>query len=274
MENSDQSQENVPQITEKQGKRAKEAAPEPIYDAFLYARVSTNDKDQNPENQLRPLREKCMKENLRFKEFIDYESGKEEATVKREAFLQMFRFLDQTKGIMIDKVDRFSRAADMEGMRYAKRLLEKKKYLYVYTDRRMLTVDTPKTEWLDYLVIGFWQAGRELAVLGSRVKRAYELKKAKAVLDHTVLKWGVPSGHFRRQRLDPEGLPLMKPDGTPWYEYVPIDFSQVDEYLSYGYSYRKIAQALGCSVQPIKTYVEEKRAKEKEAARKPGGGAV
>ena len=43
----------------------------------LYARVSTRDKDQNPENQLMKLREFCKNKGWEYKEYVDYASGKD-----------------------------------------------------------------------------------------------------------------------------------------------------------------------------------------------------
>ena len=56
----------------------------------IYARVSTNDKDQNPETQLLPLRKYT---ELRgwdvFDTYVDKESGRFEKKGKREAFNRM-----------------------------------------------------------------------------------------------------------------------------------------------------------------------------------------
>lgn len=41
----------------------------------LYARVSTRDKDQDPELQLRPLREYALAQRWRFVEYVDWASG-------------------------------------------------------------------------------------------------------------------------------------------------------------------------------------------------------
>ena len=41
----------------------------------LYARVSTKDKEQNPENQLIKLREYCKARNYSSKEYTDHASG-------------------------------------------------------------------------------------------------------------------------------------------------------------------------------------------------------
>lgn len=43
----------------------------------LYARVSTRDKDQNPETQLQPLRDWASRQGFQAVEYVDYASGKD-----------------------------------------------------------------------------------------------------------------------------------------------------------------------------------------------------
>lgn len=40
----------------------------------LYARVSTKDKEENPENQFLRLREYCKAKGWEYREFVDYAS--------------------------------------------------------------------------------------------------------------------------------------------------------------------------------------------------------
>ena len=52
----------------------------------IYARVSTDDKGQNPENQLRELRGWCVHSGHTITgEYVDYESGRKGAD-KRKKF--------------------------------------------------------------------------------------------------------------------------------------------------------------------------------------------
>ncbi len=56
----------------------------------IYARVSTTDKGQSPENQLAELRQWCKQSGHDVvEEYIDYESGSK-GTNGRDAFKQMF----------------------------------------------------------------------------------------------------------------------------------------------------------------------------------------
>jgi DNA invertase Pin-like site-specific DNA recombinase len=54
----------------------------------IYARVSTDDKGQDPENQLRQLREWCDSTGHTIvNEYVDYETGR---TDKRKEFSKLF----------------------------------------------------------------------------------------------------------------------------------------------------------------------------------------
>ncbi len=73
----------------------------------LYARVSTKDKDQNPENQLIKLREYCKARNYSYKEYIDYASGSKK---DRPGLLNLMSHLDDYDGILVLRLDRFGRS--------------------------------------------------------------------------------------------------------------------------------------------------------------------
>ena len=75
----------------------------------LYARVSTRDKDQNPENQLILLRREAERAGDTIaKEYIDEESG---GTEKRPAFQAMLRDAEKRRFdlVRVFALDRFSR---------------------------------------------------------------------------------------------------------------------------------------------------------------------
>jgi DNA invertase Pin-like site-specific DNA recombinase len=78
----------------------------------IYARVSTDDKGQDPENQLVQLKEWCAKcEHTIVNEYIDYESGR---TDRRKEFNRLFEDAHRRSFdiILFWALDRFSR----EGM--------------------------------------------------------------------------------------------------------------------------------------------------------------
>ena len=72
----------------------------------LYARVSTKDKEQNPENQLLRLREYCKAREWDYKEYIDFASG---AKKDRPGLKSIMSDLDHLDGILVLRLDRFGR---------------------------------------------------------------------------------------------------------------------------------------------------------------------
>ena len=73
----------------------------------LYARVSTKDKEQNPENQLIRLREYCKNRSWDFREYVDFASG---AKNDRPGLKSIMSDLDQIDGILVLRLDRFGRS--------------------------------------------------------------------------------------------------------------------------------------------------------------------
>ena len=73
----------------------------------LYARVSTKDKEQNPENQLIRLMEYCKTRTWDSKEYVDFASG---AKKDRPGLKSIMNDLDQLDGILVLRLDRFGRS--------------------------------------------------------------------------------------------------------------------------------------------------------------------
>lgn len=73
----------------------------------LYARVSTKDKEQNPENQLIKLREYCNGRSWSYKEYVDYASG---AKKDRPGLKSIMEDLQELDGILVLRLDRFGRS--------------------------------------------------------------------------------------------------------------------------------------------------------------------
>ena len=74
---------------------------------ILYARVSTKDKDQNPENQLFRLREYATKRGWEYTEYSDYASGGKTDRVGLQSLMLNLDFYD---GILVLRLDRFGRS--------------------------------------------------------------------------------------------------------------------------------------------------------------------
>ena len=73
----------------------------------LYARVSTKDKEQNPENQLMRLRDYCKAREWEYKEYVDYASG---SKMDREGLHMLMDDLMEIDGILVLRLDRFGRS--------------------------------------------------------------------------------------------------------------------------------------------------------------------
>jgi DNA invertase Pin-like site-specific DNA recombinase len=73
----------------------------------IYARVSTKDKFQTPENQTLKLREYCKARGWKYKIYIDYASG---AKKDRPGLKSIMSDLPQLEGILVLRLDRFGRS--------------------------------------------------------------------------------------------------------------------------------------------------------------------
>jgi DNA invertase Pin-like site-specific DNA recombinase len=88
----------------------------------IYSRVSTRDKGQDVENQLRQLREFCAKQQWPIvREFVDHASGKRS---DREQFQQMFAAASRREFdcVLFWSLDRFSREGVYETLQHLERL--------------------------------------------------------------------------------------------------------------------------------------------------------
>ena len=91
--------------------------------AVLYARVSTKDKGQDTENQLRQLREFCTSQGWTVcREYIDHASGKND--IGRPEFQRLFEDAAQRKFdlVVFWALDRFSREGVLATLQYLQRL--------------------------------------------------------------------------------------------------------------------------------------------------------
>jgi len=90
----------------------------------IYARVSTKDKGQDCENQLRELRqfvERHCDEWVFYQEYVDYASG---GDADRQMFQQLFADAAQRRFdlVLFWSLDRFSREGVLETLQYLQRL--------------------------------------------------------------------------------------------------------------------------------------------------------
>lgn len=88
----------------------------------IYSRVSTRDKGQDVENQLRQLREFCAKQGYEIAvEYVDHASGKRG---DRDAFREMFAAASRREFDMVLfwALDRFSREGVFDTLQHLQRL--------------------------------------------------------------------------------------------------------------------------------------------------------
>jgi DNA invertase Pin-like site-specific DNA recombinase len=77
--------------------------------AFIYARVSTADKEQNPEVQLRELREWCQYKKVPFVTYVDTMSGSKSARPQFQAMLADVR-RGKASRVVVFRLARFARS--------------------------------------------------------------------------------------------------------------------------------------------------------------------
>ena len=101
---------------------ARQSLPHQNIRVAIYARVSTKDKGQEVENQLRQLREfSILQEWTNVREYVDHESG---STNERAEFQAMFSDASQRKFdvLLFWALDRLSREGVLETLQHLSRL--------------------------------------------------------------------------------------------------------------------------------------------------------
>jgi DNA invertase Pin-like site-specific DNA recombinase len=107
----------------------------------IYARVSTDDKGQNPENQLRELRAWCASVgHTVVGEYVDYESGRKDAE-KRKQFAALFNDAAKRKFdlVLFWALDRFSREGMAQTIIHLQRLSSYGVVFHSYTEPHLAT---------------------------------------------------------------------------------------------------------------------------------------
>jgi DNA invertase Pin-like site-specific DNA recombinase len=107
----------------------------------IYARVSTTDKGQDPENQLRQLREWCANAGHELvHEYIDRESGRK-GTNGRKQFAALFEDAHRRKFdcVLFWALDRFTREGMVPTIMYLQRLASYGVGFHSYTEPHLAT---------------------------------------------------------------------------------------------------------------------------------------
>jgi DNA invertase Pin-like site-specific DNA recombinase len=107
----------------------------------IYARVSTDDKGQDPENQLRQLRAWCASAGHEIAhEYIDHESGRK-GTNGRKQFAALFEDAHKRRFdcVLFWALDRFSREGMVPTIMYLQRLSASGIAFHSYTEPHLVT---------------------------------------------------------------------------------------------------------------------------------------
>ena len=107
----------------------------------IYARVSTEDKGQDPENQLRELRTWCANAGHTIvHEYIDRESGRKGVHMRRQ-FAALFEDAHRRKFdcVLFWALDRFSREGMVPTIMYLQRLASYDVLFHSYTEAHLAT---------------------------------------------------------------------------------------------------------------------------------------
>jgi DNA invertase Pin-like site-specific DNA recombinase len=148
----------------------------------LYARVSLDEyaddkRYQEPENQLQPLREFAMCHGyVVVEEYVDRMSGKNPARpelrrMHQDAMLRRFQ------GIIVWKLDRYSREGVRAVLEYIRKLRSRGVWLLSVTESWMDTrLDNPMSELV--LVIMAWAAEEEHRKISERTKAGIARRRA------------------------------------------------------------------------------------------------
>jgi len=107
----------------------------------LYARVSTDDKGQDPENQLVQLREWCARSGHEIvREYVEHESGRKGAD-KRRQFAALFEDASRRKFdcVVFWALDRFSREGMVPTIMHLQRLASYGVLFHSYTEPHLAT---------------------------------------------------------------------------------------------------------------------------------------
>lgn len=147
----------------------------------IYGRVSLDEaKDsrqyQDPENQLKPLREFCKAMGYEVvKEYVDRMSG---ANPARKEFREMLQdaMLRRFSGIVCWKLDRFSREGIVPTMSYIKKLKDRGIWLRSMTESWLDTSQEGITDIV--LAIMSWASAEERKKISERTKAGIARKRA------------------------------------------------------------------------------------------------
>lgn len=188
----------------------------------IYARVSTKDKGQEVENQLRQLREFAALQGWTvYREFIDHETGK---TDDRAEFQAMFRDASQRKFdvLLFWALDRLSREGVLETLQHLNRLTSYGVGYRSFTEQYFDSCGIFKDAVIAIIAT---VAKQERVRISQRVRAGLETARAK-------------------------GKRLGRPKRI-------VDASRIAALRSQGFGWKRIAREMGCGVSTVLRAAQE-----------------
>ena len=147
----------------------------------IYARVSTDDKRQNPENQLRELRAWCANSGHTItREYVEHESGRK-GSDKRKQFAALFEDAAKRKFdcVLFWALDRFSREGMAQTIAHLQRLTSYNVSFHSYSEPHLATDNELVRNVLLALLSSL--AKVEAQKIGERTKAGMARAKAKGI---------------------------------------------------------------------------------------------
>jgi DNA invertase Pin-like site-specific DNA recombinase len=195
----------------------------------LYARVSTDDKGQDPENQLAKLREWCRRAGHEIvREYVEHESGRK-GSEGRKQFATLFEDASRRRFdcVLFWALDRFSREGMVPTILHLQRLTSYGVLFHSYTEPHLAT----DNELARNII---------LATLSSLAK-----VEAQKISERT--KAGLARARAKGKRI---GRPRLRAEAE----------AAVQASLAQGTGVVKTARALGCGVGTVQRIKAETRA--------------
>jgi DNA invertase Pin-like site-specific DNA recombinase len=152
----------------------------------IYARVSTKDKGQDTENQLRELRQFAESSGWPVvKEYIDHASGKSGERDQLQAMMAEAT-KRKFKGVLVWALDRFTREGIEQTFAYVRQLTDNGVNFISYTEAHFRTTGPAGTLML---AVAAWIAEQERKRISERTKAGMQTARLKGkVLGRPVLK--------------------------------------------------------------------------------------
>ena len=142
----------------------------------IYARVSTRDRGQDTENQLRELRESCGRQGWTVvEEYIDHESGKTGERARLKAMMAAARE-QRFGGVLVWALDRLTREGIEQTFAYVRALSDAGVVFVSHTEPQFST-GGPCGELM--LAIAAWIAKQERQRISERTKAGLATARAK-----------------------------------------------------------------------------------------------